>query len=62
MAVRIEQDTQIQPTHLMDVENIDTEAKLSDVDLRYIIRRKIEDRLDRKRLIEEFGPVDDLDF
>ncbi len=47
---------------MMDIENIEAEAKMSDVDLRYIIRRKIEDRLDRKRLIEEFGPVDDLDF
>jgi hypothetical protein len=62
MAVSIEQNSQTQPTHLMDIENSEAEAKLTDVDLRYIIRRKIEDRLDRKRLIEEFGPVDDLDF
>jgi hypothetical protein len=62
MALRIEQDNQNQATHLMDVEQMEDEVKLSDVDLRYIIRRKIEDRLDRKRLIEEFGPVDDLDF
>jgi len=42
---------------LNTVESRDDEKSAREVDPRYLLRRKIEERLERKRLLEEFGDL-----
>jgi hypothetical protein len=48
---------QVYEDSLKSVESLDGERSVKEVDPKYLFRRKIEERLERKRLLEEFGDL-----
>jgi predicted transcriptional regulator len=64
VAIRTKEDREIdiQAAQLMGISKATKAEQLSDSEMRSLLRRKIEDRLEQKKLAEEFGPLDDLDI
>jgi len=52
----------VQAAQLMGISKATKAEQLSDSEMRCLLRRKIEDRLDQKKLADEIGSLNDLDI